>query len=106
MASPFLRCSIAHRNDIYRQGTRGAVAEVMVRPRAAREELMDNVSVRALAKYSRVIVKRIEESDEPMLVTREERPAAYLVPLSAAEKLGFDDHTGKKLTRGELTQWE
>jgi len=66
---------------------------------------MRNVSVRALAKSSTVVVKRVEEEGEAILVTREGKPAAYLVPISAADKLGLERTLGRKLTRGELNQW-
>ncbi len=66
---------------------------------------MFNVSVRALGKFATVIVQRVEADGEAMLVTREGKPAAYLVPISAADRLGLEKAFGKKLTRGELSQW-
>jgi prevent-host-death family protein len=66
---------------------------------------MFNVSVRALGKFATVVVKRVEDDNQAMLVTREGKPAAYLVPISAADKLGLAKEFGKKLTRGELSQW-
>lgn len=66
---------------------------------------MDNISARALGRFATVVVKHVEEEDETMLVTREGKPAAYLVPISTADKLGLETKPGRKLTRGELSQW-
>ena len=48
----------------------------------------DEVSLRQLGKYPSEIVHQVELIGEPIIVTREGRPAAYLVPIDyAAEHL-------------------
>lgn len=54
------------------------------------EKGVTSISIRQLGKHTSACIRDIELGEKPVIVTREDEPVAYVIPIAAAAKLGLE----------------